>query len=372
MKKELFELKRNMRIELCNITKITGYIVDNNRDCRLEFTKTFLNIPETEQFKYLDIFGKVLSGKSGKNMFQLDFLDKERARYLNAIANTELKDDEVRQIFLEEIAESIDVSNKTYTLILIASGIYDIPKIATDGTDMYESEEVYRYMIGCLCPVGLSAAGLSYAPELADVQERTRDWVVSMPTQGFLYPAFTDRHSDLDHVWYYSKRPNDPDKGLITQTLWCKLPSTPEEQKIAFRESLNAVNGKVSLEQAKDLYHSLGRIKDIKSDSEDRRLKASEIENVLKNIGIDPEAAAESAKGCNIAEIDTENTVNTKRFEIGLPDAHVTVNADRTDLISTRVIDGEEYILIKADGGICANGIILENREEKKDEEEDD
>lgn len=123
MKKELFELKRNMRIELCNITKITGYIVDNNRDCRLEFTKTFLNIPETEQFKYLDIFGKVLSGKPGKNMFQLDFLDKERARYLNAIANTELKDDEVRQIFLEEIAESIDVSNKTYTLILIASGI---------------------------------------------------------------------------------------------------------------------------------------------------------------------------------------------------------------------------------------------------------
>ena len=207
MKKELFELKRNMRIELCNITKITGYIVDNNRDCRLEFTKTFLNIPETEQFKYLDIFGKVLSGKPGKNMFQLDFLDKERARYLNAIANTELKDDEVRQIFLEEIAESIDVSNKTYTLILIASGIYDIPKIATDGTDLYESEEVYRYMIGCLCPVGLSAAGLSYAPELADVQERTRDWVVSMPTQGFLYPAFTDRHSDLDHVWYYSKRP---------------------------------------------------------------------------------------------------------------------------------------------------------------------
>lgn len=118
MKKELFELKRNMRIELCNITKITGYIVDNNRDCRLEFTKTFLNIPETEQFKYLDIFGKVLSGKPGKNMFQLDFLDKERARYLNAIANTELKEDEVRQIFLEEIAESIDVSNKTYTLEL--------------------------------------------------------------------------------------------------------------------------------------------------------------------------------------------------------------------------------------------------------------
>lgn len=55
-----------MRIDLCNITKITGYIVDNARDCRLEFTKTFSNIPETERFKYLDIFEKVLSGKPGK------------------------------------------------------------------------------------------------------------------------------------------------------------------------------------------------------------------------------------------------------------------------------------------------------------------
>ena len=372
MKKELLEIKRTLTIDRYNITRITGYIVDNDRNCRLEFVKNFLNLEETETFKYLDIFKKVLSGKPGRNMFQLDFEGKTRKQHLATIVKTGLEDNDVRQIFLEEIAESIDISNKGYSLILIASGIYDIPGIATDGADLDESEEVYEYMIGCICPVSLSAAGLSYKPELADIQERTRDWVVSMPTQGFLYPAFTDRHSDPDHVWYYSKRPNDPDKGLITQTLWCKLPSTPEEQKIAFRESLNVVNGKVSLEQAKDLYHSLGRIKDIKSDSEDRRLKASEIENILKNIGIDPEAAAVSAKSCNSAEIDSENTINTKQFEIGLPDAHVTVNAERTDLVSTRVIDGEEYILIKADGGICANGIILENRESEKDEEEDD
>ena len=82
MKKELFELKRNMRIELCNITKITGYIVDNDRNCRLEFVKNFLNLEETEIFKYLDIFKKVLSGKSGRNMFQLDFKEKMPLRHI--------------------------------------------------------------------------------------------------------------------------------------------------------------------------------------------------------------------------------------------------------------------------------------------------
>lgn len=200
MKKELFELKRNMRIELCNITKITGYIVDNDRNCRLEFVKNFLNLEETEIFKYLDIFKKVLSGKPGRNMFQLDFKEKTRKQHLVTIVKTGLEDNDVRQIFLEEIAESIGISNKGYSLILIASGIYDIPGIATDGADLDESEEVYEYMIGCICPVSLSAAGLSYKPELADIQERTRDWVVSMPTQGFLYPAFTDRHEDPEHA----------------------------------------------------------------------------------------------------------------------------------------------------------------------------
>ena len=173
MKKELLEIKRTLTIDRYNITRITGYIVDNDRNCRLEFVKNFLNLEETETFKYLDILKKVLSGKPGRNMFQLDFKEKTRKQHLNTIVKTGLEDNDVRQIFLEEIAESIGILNKEYSLILIASGIYDIPGIATDGANLDESEEVYEYMIGCICPVSLSAAGLSYKPELADIQERT-------------------------------------------------------------------------------------------------------------------------------------------------------------------------------------------------------
>ena len=252
-------------------------------------------------------------------MFQLDFKEETRKQHLPTIVKTGLEDNDVRQIFLEEIAESIGISNKGYSLILIASGIYDIPGIATDGADLDESEEVYEYMIGCICPVSLSAAGLSYKPELADIQERTRDWVVSMPTQGFLYPAFTDRHEDPEHIWYYSKVPDKPDAGLITQTLQCGMPSTPKEQKEAFWEGLNAADGKVSLEQAKDIYHYLGRIREIKAESNNRILKGAELENVLKSIGIDPELAAEKTKDCDAAEIDVDNTVSTKTCRFDQP-----------------------------------------------------
>lgn len=58
MKKELLEIKRTLTIDRYNITRITGYIVDNDRNCRLEFVKNFLNLEETETFKYLDILKK--------------------------------------------------------------------------------------------------------------------------------------------------------------------------------------------------------------------------------------------------------------------------------------------------------------------------
>ncbi|NSD31185.1 DUF4317 family protein [Coprococcus comes] len=67
-----------------------------------------------------------------------------------------------------------------------------------------------------------------------------------------------------------------------------------------------------------------------------------------------------------------DNSRRKNRTVKRLSDAHVSVSADRTDLVTLEVINGEKYILVKADGDINANGIILENREGEKDEEEDD
>ena len=88
MKKELLEIKRTLTIDRYNITRITGYIVDNDRNCRLEFVKNFLNLEETETFKYLDIFKKVLSGKPGRNMFQLEFKEETRKQHLACLLYT--------------------------------------------------------------------------------------------------------------------------------------------------------------------------------------------------------------------------------------------------------------------------------------------
>ena len=59
------------------------------------------------------------------------------------------------------------------------------------------------------------------------------------------------------------------------------------------------------------------------------------------------------------AEIAPRNLMETKRFELKTPDVVIKVNPKRTDLVKTRVIDGEKYILISAEEGVEVNGVDI-------------
>ena len=53
------------------------------------------------------------------------------------------------------------------------------------------------------------------------------------------------------------------------------------------------------------------------------------------------------------------NLINTKKFELTLPDVTINVNPERSDLITTQVINGVEYILIRAHEGVEVNGVNI-------------
>ena len=76
-------------------------------------------------------------------------------------------------------------------LILIIHDVYDVPGKTSDGIEMEDaSDEVYEYIMACICPVNLSKPGLSYNAVENTFQNRIRDWVVSLPEQDFSF-----RHS---------------------------------------------------------------------------------------------------------------------------------------------------------------------------------
>ena len=51
------------------------------------------------------------------------------------------------------------------------------------------------------------------------------------------------------------------------------------------------------------------------------------------------------------------NIINCKKFKLQTPHVSITVDPDSRDLVTTEVINGVEYILIKATDGVEVNGI---------------
>ncbi|NME82090.1 DUF4317 domain-containing protein [Clostridium sp. SM-530-WT-3G] len=244
-KKDILELKKRLKKDDCTFTKMCGCYVNGEKNIILKFNETFLNLDEDEFFKYLEIAKKTLSGTIGNNLLNLEFpfeQEEEGGRQydLMKLKRSCLKDEALLDEFYNNVIDNYDYEGNF--LILLFHDAYDVIIKTTDNSKLDESEEVYEYILCAICPVSLSKPGLSYHPEEDRIGARERDWVVEAPSNGFIFPAFIDRGSDIHSVIYYTKNPKDTHPELVEGTLGCEPVRTAAEQKETFTNIIkNAV-----------------------------------------------------------------------------------------------------------------------------------
>lgn len=237
-KKDILELKRRLKKDHCTFTKMCGCYVNGEKHVILKFRETFLNLDEDEYFKYLEIAKKVLSGTIENNILELNFptnedLINEKQIFLMQLKNSQLKDDTILDNFYDSIIDNYDYTGNF--LILIFHDAYDVITKTKDNAKIDESEEVYEYVLCAICPVSLSEPGLRYFEEDNKIKARIRDWVVETPTNGFVFPAFIDRSSDVNSIMYYTKNAKDTHPELMENALGCYSKQTATIQKETFQ-----------------------------------------------------------------------------------------------------------------------------------------
>ena len=240
-KKDILELKKRFKKDHCTFTKMCGCYVNGEKHIILKFRETFLNLEEDEYFKYLEIAKKVLSGTIGNNILELNFplnedLVNERQISLMRLKNSRLRDDAILDDFYDSIIDSYDYTGNF--LILIFHDAYDVLTKTTDNAKLDESEEVYEYVLCALCPVSLSEPGLRYFEDENKIKARIRDWVVEPPTNGFVFPAFIERSSDVNSIMYYTKNAKDTHPELMETALGCCSKQTSTIQKETFQSMI--------------------------------------------------------------------------------------------------------------------------------------
>ncbi len=245
-KKDILELKRRLKKDACTFTKVCGCYVDADHNKVTKIAETFLNLEDEEFFKYLEISKKVLSGNIDNNLLELDFpLAEEekggRQHFLLGLRESKLKNDELLDLFYDHVIENYDYVGNY--LILIFHDAYDVITKTTDNNKLDESEEVYEYLLCAICPVNLTKPGLGYLVNDNRIGPRVRDWVVGAPDTGFIFPAFTERSTDIHSVMFYTRDTKRPHSEFMESGLGCPCRLTATEKKLTFQDIVRDVIG---------------------------------------------------------------------------------------------------------------------------------
>ncbi|AQM61028.1 DUF4317 domain-containing protein [Clostridium baratii] len=307
-KKDILELKKRFKKDYCTFSKMCGCYVNGEKNIILKFKETFLNLEEDEYFKYLEIAKKVLSGTIGNNILELNFplnedLINEKQISLMQLKNSQLNDDTLLDDFYKSIIDSYDYTGNF--LILIFNDSYDVLTKTKDNQKLDESEEVYEYVLCAICPVELSEPGLRYFEEENSIKARIRDWVVKPPINGFVFPAFIDRSSDVNSVMYYTKNAKDTHPELMENALGCYSKQTATIQKETFKSIIKDSFGadekkadKVFMDIQDNLNTMVEEYNEMydDTDSEPISLKNKDIQNLLIESGVPEELTSKIEK----------------------------------------------------------------------------
>lgn len=370
-RKELSEIKSQYTLENCGILRLCGCYVDGERNKITQFNENFLNLPEEEKHKYFDIFKKTLSGTPGKNLidmkFNVDAYADEGARtFLMNLRDSGLKDDRLLDEFYDRI-----INNYSYVgnyLILLINQVYDIPTVTTDNIEMEDaSDEVYSYILCSICHVNLSKPGLGYDEEDNNFHDKKQNHMVDVPDVGFLFPAFNKRSADEDMTVFYTKDVSEFEDGIIDCLLDCVAPLPAKQQKETFTSLVSeAVGEEADLQVVKNIHANLEQIIEEKKQESPApvMLDKNEMKNLLEKSGVKEEKLENFEEHFEMAagehgKLVASNVSSGKKFEVKTPDVVIKINSDKTDIVSTQVIDGRQCLVIQIDERLVVNGISV-------------
>ena len=212
--KEVREIKKTLSKDNTTVKDIGFCCIMHGEDgveVRNRYKKTLLNLPKEEYLKYFSMFGKMF-GQVGTKFLETDMPDGDAKKVLSGLAEEGLQD-YLMDIICNELARhEVKAENLG---VFFMKGSYDVPVRTDDNIKNDESDEIYPHIMCIVCPVELSPAGIMFDSETGEFTTIRQIQEVKAPTTGFLYPAFTDRSADYDHIMIYASKASELENNII-------------------------------------------------------------------------------------------------------------------------------------------------------------
>ena len=371
-KKDLAELKKHFTAsdDLMSIQKVFTCFIDSEKERKCQSIRSFAEIPDEEMSVLLQTFAKVLKGSLGKGLVEYAFPNEvyEEDQSQNLLWNLLEKGlDEEEQIekFITHVTEKM-----IYTLpyaLFIAQCTYTVfEKDKLGEKNKYDSHE-YRFLICAVCPVEARIDGLIYDEEENNIiRKLTFDKVVAdAPTDGFLFPTFTGRGPDVNHVLYYAKKAKEPNTSIVEDVLGCQFTLSADEEKETFRAVLDqAVGEELNLNVIASVNEKIqDYAKTFANEPEPPVISDIMVRDILLDSGISQEKA-EAAQQLYKETVEDHyfmaSNLTENKTTLSSSGVTVSISGDATDKITTRMIDGRKFLMISLDDPeVTVNGFQM-------------
>ncbi|MDE5778548.1 MAG: DUF4317 domain-containing protein [Lachnospiraceae bacterium] len=203
-REDMLELTRRMTLKRNCFSRIAGAYIDEEGFVDGTFNQHFLNLSPAERQLNLAIAKAVPFSDTNVQLKEYSWKKdgsqrRDTQKILMALKECELKNDALLDVFYEVAGESYQ-SDGPYAVYFFY-GNYDVPLKASDKENLWESEEVYKFLICAICPVN-------------------GDYEPGEPECGFMYPAFKDRSSAPYCIDVFQRDEEHPHTELLSDILF--------------------------------------------------------------------------------------------------------------------------------------------------------
>ena len=370
-KKEVAEIKKNFTDTsgFFTLNHIVSVYVDPQKNIRCKENKLYSLIPEDEGAVMLESLKKVLGGSVGKNLVEYGFPNEEyqedgAQNVLYAAVKGKLEDEVANDKLIARIINNMEYE-MAYTLIMGYCS-YSIMTKDKNDESYDDAAEEYNFIVTAVCPVCTGDDGLMFDSEnSAIVKKSNTDLIISRaPTDGFLYPVFSDRSPDVNRVMYFTKTPKKPNISVVEDVLGCTFVMSCQSEKETFQQVLtDVVADELSYTVITQVNEALRDIvTKSKNETELPLIDDNKLHNILFDAGVSSEKldALPAVFKDKVGEADgltAENLIENKTV-LSTPEITINISRDATDKVRTSVIDGRRCLVIDLDDpSISINGL---------------
>lgn len=360
-KKETAEIKKNFsdKSGFFIMERVMTGFVDAEKNVRYHKTSSCLTMSVEEHDVYDETLKKVLNTNVGKNFCEYEFPNEayeegKPQEILYSLFRSELKDEEICENFMNHMANNFQ--HEGPYAVITAYCVYTIRR--KDKNDEYAEgeDELYRYILTAICPVNTGSDGFVFDSFNNEITKKLNTELIisKAPSEGFLYPVFSNRSTDINHVMCYMKSAAKPNISLVEDVLGCSFVMSADNEKASFRSILKGVVGDdLDYMVIKTVNEKLQEVVDNNKDETDTAvIDNSGLKDILTEIGIPQERVEMTApvyeKVCGNVPLTVSNLIENKTV-LSTPGITVNIKPSAADKLRTSVVDGRRCLLIDID-----------------------